>query len=534
MADHIFYNGIIHTMNGQIVSALAVKNEIIQAIGTLEDLKPLAENTCEFTDLLGNCVVPGFNDTHCHMLLTGKSYDELDLRGVRSFEEIIQRGQAYIKERQLPPGTWVVGGNFDQNIFDPPILPDKHVLDAISTVHPILLDRVCGHVATANSLAMSLSGYDGTENIPGGAVDKDANGEPTGILWEAALDRFKLLIPKATVETVKHALTTTMEKASAAGLTSMQSNDTGSIPVELIMEACKELEAEGHMSIRIFEEVSAPTLPLLEKFLELGLRTGDGNDFFKIGNIKLFADGSLGARSASLRKDYCDDPGNRGIAVYSQEELDELVLRAHQAGMQVAVHAIGDGAVAQCVQAFQKAWEYDHKDLRNRIVHCQFVDEELLNTMASNHIAADIQPPFVPSDSPLTSSRLGVRENGGYVWKSMINKGIRVGGGSDSPVETFDPIWGIHCAVNRTDENLLPKGGWHPDEKLSVEEAVKLYTSDGAYLSFEEHKKGTLEAGKLADFVVLDQNLFEIPADHIKDTKVLMTVLGGKIVFRKN
>lgn len=286
------------------------------------------------------------------------------------------------------------------------------------------------------------------------------------------------------------------------------------------------------MTVRIFEEIHAPRPDALQDFLRHGLRTGDGSDFFKIGNIKLITDGSLGTRTAYMRQDYSDDPGNQGIAVYTQDELDELVMAAHGAGMQVAAHAIGDGAAMQCIIAFEKAWESDHVDLRNRIVHCQFADNDMLERMAKSHIAADIQPPFVPSDSPLTASRLGERAQNGYVWKSMIEKGIHVGGGSDTPVEPFDPIWGIHCAVNRTDETGWPEGGWQPGQRLSVKEAVKLYTSDGAYLSLEEKRKGTLELGKLADFVVLDQNIFEVNPESIKEIKVLMTVVGGKTVYK--
>ena len=533
MANQIFYNGKIHTMNGEAVSAMAVKNHLIEAVGTTEEMKYLADADCTFTDLQGKCVLPGFNDTHCHVLLTGLSRERLDLTGVRSVEELIERGRSFILEKNLPEGTWIIGEGFDQNFFSTPDLPDGSVMNAISEVHPVMAERVCGHVGAANPLALSLVDFDEKTQIPGGVLDKDEKGRLTGILREAALDAFKLRMPAPSLDTIKKVILNTMKEANAAGITSMQSDDTDGVSFRLVSQAYRELEQEGKMTVRIFQEIHAPRIPALKEFLKLGLRTGDGSDFFQIGNIKLITDGSLGARTASLREDYCDDPGNRGIAVYTQEELDEVVLAAHRAGMQIAAHAIGDGAIQQCIRAFAKAWESDHVDLRNRIVHCQFVDDAMLDQMAENHIAADIQPPFVPSDFPLTQSRLGIRDSGGYAWKSMIHKGIHVGGGSDSPVESFSPIWGIHCAVNRTDPNSEPAGGWHPEQKLTVEEAIKLYTSDGAYLSFEEKKKGTLEAGKLADFVVLDQDLFTVEPEKIKDTKVLLTAVGGKIVFKR-
>lgn len=531
MADHIFHNGRIYTMSGQTASAIAVKDRRIEAVGTLEELQPLADGECVFTDLQGRCVVPGFNDTHCHLLMTGLKYERLNLNGVKSMEELIERGRTYIREKNLPEGAWVIGGGFDQNIFEDPVLPDGRVLEAISDVHPVMVERICGHVGAVNPLAMSLAGFDENTGIPGGMLDRDEEGHLNGIIWEAALDEFKLRMPKLDVISAKKAIQTAMSRANEAGLTSMQSDDTDGVPLDVTLQAYRELEAEGRMTVRIFQEVHAPRMQALEEFLKLGLRTGDGSDFFKIGNIKLITDGSLGARTARLREDYSDAPGEKGIAVYTQEELDELVLAAHRSGMQVAAHAIGDGAAAQCIHAFAKAWGSDHVDMRNRIVHCQFVDEQMLDQMAENHIAADIQPPFVPSDYPLTASRLGEREAGGYVWKSMMEKGIHVGGGSDSPVESFSPIWGIHCAVNRTDEHFQPAGGWHPEQKLMVEEAVRLYTSHGAYLSFEENQKGTLEPGKLADFVVLDRDLFEIRPEEIKDTKICMTVVGGTVVY---
>lgn len=531
MANHIFYHGRIHTMNGRMVSAIAVKDDLIEAVGTDEEMKRLAGADCEFTDLRGNCVVPGFNDTHCHVMMTGIKYDRLNLDGVRSAEELIERGRAYIRERKLPEGTWVIGGGYNHNIFDDPVLPDGSVMEAISSVHPVMVERICGHVGAANRLAMDMVGFDERTEIPGGVLDKDETGRLTGILREAALDEFKMRMPEIDAAAAGQAILTVMRKANAAGLTSMQSDDTDGAPIETVMQAYQELEKEGKMTVRIFQEVHAPRMSDLEAFLKLGLRTGDGSDFFRIGNIKLLTDGSLGARTARLREDYSDDPGNKGIAVYTQEELEELVLAAHRAGMQVAAHAIGDGAAEQCIQAFEKAWKSDCVDLRNRIVHCQFADEDMLERMAENHIAADIQPPFVPTDSLLTQSRLGARDKWGYVWKSMLEKGIHVGGGSDSPVEPFSPVWGIHCAVNRNDEKLEPAGGWHPEQKLTVEEAVKLYTADGAYLSFEEDRKGTLESGKLADFAVLDQEIFEIDPAKIKDTRVLMTVVGGRVVY---
>lgn len=580
MKKHIFYNGVIHTMSRNtdqmaaentvknaaqmsaentvenaaqmaaentaenaaqvvsdtlnlsdgIVSAMAVEGDRIIAVGSDASVTALADDGDEITDLEGRAVFPGFNDSHCHVFHTGLKDERLDLYGVQSMEEIIERGRIYIEERHLAEGEWVIGGGFDQNVFDNPVLPDGKVLEAISSKHPILIERVCGHVGAANALALKMTGFSDGPEITGGIFDRDDHGRLTGVIRESALDQFKLHVPKLDVEGARRVILNVLPKANAAGLTSMQSDDSEGAPFEVIRQAYESLEAEGKLTVRIFEEIERPRPQVLREFLKLGLRTGDGSPYFKVGNIKLITDGSLGARTAAMREGYGDDPGNRGIYVYTQEDMDEMVMLAHEAGLQVAAHAIGDGSIEQCIRAFAKAWQSDHKDLRNRVVHCQFLDEEMMRMMAENHVCADIQPPFVPSDMGLVASRVGERVKG-YPWKALLKHGIHLGGGSDSPVETFDPIWGIHCAVNRTDADFAPEGGWHPEEKLSVQEAVALYTTGGAYVSLEEDVKGKLEPGYYADFVVLDQDLFAIVPEKIKETRVLATYVGGRCVY---
>lgn len=532
MADQIFYNGKIYTMDGsETVSAIAVKNGRIEAVGKDVDILSLAEENCGKTNLKGACVVPGFHDSHCHLLQTGLGYERLDLRNTASREEIVEKGRRYIRERNIPAGSWIVGGGYDHNIFTDPRLPDGALLDAISTEHPIMIERVCGHVGAANTFAMKLAGFDRNTKMPGGNVELDEQGNPTGILWEAALDEFKLRIPKPETEDCKRAVLAAAKMANSFGLTSVQTDDLGGAPLDTVLEAYHQLEEEGKLTLRVNEEVQAARPPVLKEFLARGLRTGDGTDYFRIGNIKLITDGSLGARSAYMREDYADEPGSRGIAVYTQEALDEVVLMAHEAGMQVACHAIGDGAAEQCIRAFGKAYEASPKDLRHRIVHCQFADQEMFDAMVKYRIAADIQPPFTATDMPLTAPRLGEREKLGYCWKTMYDAGILLGGGSDSPVETMNPLWGIYCAVTRMDAEQNPSEGWHPEQKLSVWEAVNIYTKGGAALSLEEHQKGMLKEGYLADFAVLSDDIFETEPRRIKDIKVLRTVIGGKTVF---
>ena len=534
MADFIFYNGTIYTMAGIVAHAIAISGYKIDAVGTDEQILGLKTDSTIVIDLEGKCVVPGFIDSHCHVLYGGLEQNQLSLRDTNSIEELIERGREYIRANNIPEGTWIIGSGYDHNVFPEHRHPDVHDLDAISTRHPILIERVCGHIGAANTAALHLTGFDQDQEILGGGkIERDKEGNPTGILVETVLDLIKHHLPRPTVEESKSAIIRIFKEASSYGVTSMHTDDVMGSTLETVMQAYREVRREGMASVRIWEEVQAPRLPELKSFLDKGLRTGDGDRFFKIGNIKLITDGSLGARTAFLKEDYSDDPGNRGVNVYTQEELNEVVLFAHQNGMQLACHAIGDGSALQCASALADAYESDRKDLRNRIVHCQFVNEAILEQMVRGKVCADIQPPFLASDYPIVHERMGSRDRGGYAWKTLRERGIRLGGGSDSPVETFNPIWGIHCAVNRTDTEDLPEGGWHPTEKLTVEEAVSLYTKDGAVLSFEENEKGTLEPGKYADFVVLDKNIFEVPSIEIRHIQVTMTVMDGKIVYEK-
>lgn len=529
-----FINGRVYTLEGYIAEAVAVSGEKIAAVGSTRDILGMCGEDSEIVDLKGKCLLPGFNDSHMHLLLYGLSSDKVDLKGAASIGEIIEAGRKYIERENRREGEWVVGYGFDQNLFPGRELPLKEDIDKISERHPVLIDRICGHVGTANTLALKLVGVTKATVIDGGIIDLDEQGEPTGILREAALDWFKSCIPKPGVEKVREIIRKTSKQALAFGLTSVQTDDLEGADIDTMLEAYQSLARDCELELRIFEEVQAPRMERLQRFLSTGMRTGYGNEYFRIGNIKLLLDGSLGARTAGMRQGYSDDPDNKGVFVYSQEELDEMVSTAHKAGMQVAFHCIGDGAVEQCINAVEKAMREDPKQLRHRIVHCQIADSGLFERMARLGIAADIQPPFVASDYTIVEDRIGAeRARKSYAWKTMLEQGIHLGGGSDCPVETCDPIWGIYCAVTREDINGKPEGGWLPNEKISVEEAVRLYTIDPAYLSFEEEIKGTIKVGKLADMVVLSEDIFEAEPREIKNIRVLLTMVGGKVRYTR-
>lgn len=527
--DTILFNGKIRTMAGRCAAALAIKDGVIEAVGSDEEILALKTSGSTLMDLRGCLTLPGFTDSHMHMLYTGVGEKRLDLRGVSSAQEIVRRGRKYIREHSISPGDWIIGYGFDHNSFQPPVLPDMSVAEAISKEHPVLLDRICGHVGTVNSAALAAAGFDRSTRIEGGILEKDAQGNLTGILCEAALDKIRTFIPRPTQTQIEETLRDIGAKFAAVGLTAVHSDDLGpeGTDWDTLSAAVKALEARGELMVRIHEEWLVSGAEELRRVIERGFYSGSGGDSLRLCNIKLITDGSLGARTAFLRADYSDDAGNRGISVYTQEQLDELIRLCHGAGLQSACHAIGDGAAQQCIDAVEKAVRSEPKDLRHRIVHCQIGDLQLYQRMAALGMGADIQPAFTATDSPLVASRLGARGAESYAWKTMLDCGVTLGGGSDSPVESFSPIWGIYCAVTRSDGSGAPP--WMPEQCLSVEEAVALYTTGAAKLACQEERSGTLEPGKLADIVVLDRDIFSIPQEEIKNASPLLTLRGGKV-----
>ena len=583
MALTAFLHGKIYTMQSKaadvapfallkdvsdivMAEAMLIDGDTITAVGSdaeiLAQIREISSGTgsdaVTTVDLAGRCVLPAFNDSHCHLLATGLNEVRLDLRGVRSCEEIVARGRAYLASAALAPDDWIVGYGFDQNLFDDKRLPDRSTAEAISPDRPVFLDRVCGHVGAVNRAALAIAGYDENTVITGGVLARDENGKLNGILKEAALDKMRRLIPQPSPAMLEAALLHAMRNANRFGLASVQTDDLESAALDSVIALYHKLEAEGRLTLRIYEEIQQPRVPQLQSFLDRGLRTGDGDDFFRVGNIKLLTDGSLGARTAYMREPYADAQETAGVAVYTQDALNEVVALAHRNGMQVAFHAIGDGAIEQVVRSVEDAMRTEEKAAislmpeneiyskedsalkqtsspsshRHRIVHCQFIGGDLLARIKEAGLCADIQPPFTASDYLIVDARVGAeRSDWSYVWRTMAEAGIPLGGGSDSPVETMNPIWGIDCAVNRTDLTHLPEDGWHASQCLTVPQAISLYTRGSAYTEFSEHRKGQIAEGMLADFIVLSEDIFEVETRRIRDIQVLETYVGGRPVL---
>lgn len=537
--DLILYNGKIVTMDSAspVVEAVGTQGGKISYIGNSKEILKLKTSETKLIDLEGKLVLPGFNDSHMHLLNYGASLRKANLIGTTSVQDIIERMKRFIEDNSISLGSWVEGRGWNHDYFDEKRFPTRYDLDQISTEYPIIATRACGHVSVVNSKAMEIAGI--TKDTPqpeGGHFDIDESGQPLGILREKALNLILSHVPKPTTEEIKSILSEASTNVSKAGITSVQTDDFEAMPgvhYSTVVAAYKDLANKKELPVRVYEQCLFGSPKKLNEFLKDGFNTGLGNEWFKIGPLKLLADGSLGARTAYLCDPYADDPSTKGIAVYNQEELDEMVKIAHNAGMQVAIHCIGDKIMYMSFESYEKAlYQNPRGDHRHSIIHCQITDETLLDKYRDNNVIAHIQPIFIDYDLHIVESRVGKEKaSTSYNWKGMFDRGVHVACGSDCPVETFNVLQGIYCSVTRKDLKGYPNGGWLPDQKLTVEQAVYGYTLGAAYASFEENIKGSISVGKLADMVVLSKDIFAIEPEEIKDVEVLKTIVDGNIVF---
>lgn len=540
--DLILINGNVHTMDlhNEIAEAAAVKDGKFIKVGGNSDVLSLKSDNTKVLDLKGRTVVPGFNDSHMHLLSFGYSLRMVDLKGCKSIEDMVYKVRSFISEKGLKKGTWVNGMGWNHDYFEgEKVFPTRYDLDKISTDHPVVLTRVCGHVSVVNSKALEVSGIDrDTLQAEGGHFDTDENGEPFGIFRENANNLIYDRIPNASIHEVKEMILDAADYANSKGLTSVQTDDFGHVPgngFREVIKAYTELKESGKLNLRIYEQCLLPDILMLRDFLDDGYTTGYGDEMFRIGPLKLLSDGSLGARTAALCEPYADDPYTSGILVYTHEEMDELVLTADNAGMDSAIHSIGDKAMYMAFDSIENVQNVStRKDARHSIVHCQITDDALINKFKDMDIIAHIQPIFLHYDLHIVEDRVGKHKaEKTYAFKTMLKKGIHIGLGTDCPVEDLDTMNSIYCAVTRMDLEGYPKGGWLPEENLTVKDAVSSYTMGSAYASFEEDIKGSITEGKLADMVVLDSDIFKISPEKIKDVQVDMTFLGGKLVYER-
>jgi predicted amidohydrolase YtcJ len=505
--------------------AVAVKGERVLAVSA-DGLDGLVGPHTAVVELRGRLVVPGFNDAHVHFLEGGFSLLSVDLRGARDEAELVARLRAHA--RVLPSGTWIRNGNWDHEAWPSRALPTRHLIDPATPEHPVLVNRLDGHIALANSLALRLAGVDRhTPDPPGGHLERDPRGEPTGILKDNALSLVARVVPEPSRDMNRRAARAALAEAARRGVTTVQDNSgTDALPTYL------ELRARGELSARLSVWRPIAALPAL---LEAGVRTGLGDDWVSLGALKILSDGSLGAGTAACFEPYADDPATSGLLLYEPEELDRLVREADAAGFQLAVHAIGDRANSLVLDAFEKAEAANGpRDRRFRIEHAQVVRREDLARYRALQVVASVQPSHAIDDLRFAERRLGAaRCRGAYNVASFLRAGVPVAFGTDWYVEPLDPRLGLYAAVTRERAEGGPSGGWFPEEKVSLEDALDLYTRGSAYAERAERGKGTLEAGKLADLVVFAADLFALPPRALLDTPVDLTVAGGQVVFER-
>ncbi len=532
----VFYNGTIITLDPALPQgeAMAVAGDKILAVGTREDINSLAGPGAKAVDLAGRVIVPGFNDSHMHLLNWGLGLSGVDLTKARSVPELVRLGREFLAEH--PEREWLVGRGWNEENFVEKVSPSKADLDQISRSRPVVFIRACGHICTANSKALEKAGItQDTANPPGGSIDRSGPGEePTGILRENAIALVTKLIPSPTKTDLREIIRQASRSAAALGLTTVQSNDlsgAGSFDTELAVY--RKLAAENELPIRVNLQATMPTIQDIAAYLKVRKEEQVPNSYLTLGPLKLYADGSLGGRTAALTYPYKDEPGTCGMPLYEQAQLDELVFFAAKGNLQVAVHAIGDLALDMVLTSFAKAKKREpHWKARPRVVHCQIARREQFLKMSQLGIVADIQPIFVPTDLHFVEERIG-RENTAYAyaWRTMLQKGIKAAGGSDCPVEDCNPLWGMHAAITRQDRSGFPPNGWQPKERLTPLEALRLFTLGSAYAEQAELQKGTLSAGRLADFVVLPENPLEVNPRRLLEMKVQATYVAGQLVF---
>ncbi len=532
----LFFGGTILTMNDEAteVESLIIENNKIVATGSFDLLSTY--NIDQSIDLNGRTLLPGFNDSHMHLLGFGEALQLCRLEGTTSVTDL----QIKLKDFALRSSdTWIRGRGWNQDYFTDSRLPLASDLDKIVSDRPVVLNRACGHILVCNSKALEIAGISKETPQPeGGAIDIDKNGQPTGILRENAMNLVQLHFPAPTKESLESAIVTGAKYALSHGITSVQSDDLCVHPEHLtglILDTLENMDKNKTLPVRINEQALFRTTDNLKKFINKGFKTGRGTAFYKDGPLKILADGSLGARTAFLTKGYADAPDVTGISMYDQTTLNEMVELAQKNGLSTAIHAIGDGTIDMALEAIEMAQKkYPNETLRSSIVHCQITRQDHFDKMKKLNVLAHVQPIFIDYDMHIVESRIGSnRMKTTYAWNTMLSEGVHLAFGSDCPVEPLDIMPNIYSAVTRKNLKGQPENGWIPSEKLDVLTVLKAFTIWSAYASGEDDIKGSIEVGKLADFAILDRNPLTVQPDDILNIQVLQTWVDGKLAYEK-
>lgn len=530
-ADLIVTNARIYTVdeNRPVVDAMAIRDGRVVATGAQLGILTLRGPNTQVLDLHGRTVIPGMIDSHVHLLNLGNSLRNVDLVGTSSYDEVIARVVA--RARETPAGAWIVGRGWDQNDWGDTRFPTHEALSRAVPNHPVVLTRIDGHATLVNAAALRAGGVTAqTQDPAGGRIERAADGSPAGVLVDAAMGLVNRHVPPATKDQMKSAVQAAIAEMNRWGLTSVHDAGVG----RAVIDVYEEVAREGRFNIRDYVMV-ANNDEAINHYLQRGPQNGlyDGRLWIKA--IKISSDGALGSRGAALIEPYSDDPGNTGLALVPPGRVRDVSIKALQRGFQVNVHAIGDRANRMVLDEFAEAFrQVPVVDHRFRIEHAQIIHPDDVPRFAQLGVIPSMQASHQTSDMYWAVNRIGpTRVLGSYAWRSLLNTGVIIANGSDLPVERTNPLISFMASVARQDARGWPAGGWFPEQRMTRDEALKSMTIWAAYAGFMEKDVGSLAPGKLADFVVLDQDIMRVPPELILSANVLATYLGGKAVFQK-
>lgn len=529
-ADLIVHNAVVWTANEQQpeAEALAIAGDTLIAVGKEKEIMVYRGEKTQIIDASRQFITPGFIDCHVHFLTGGFRLSSVQLRDAATPEVFIQRIRDFAAT--LEPGDWITGGDWDHENWGGE-LPTKEWIDEFTPDNPVFINRLDGHMALANSAALKAAGISADSvivDIEGGAIIRDENGELTGIFKDNAMSLIEPFIAELSGEQKDRALQAAMEYVASKGVTSVHSVGDG-LGEMAVFERAREAEK---LMTRIYAMIPLSNWPALQN--KIGTE-GSGDKWLKIGGLKGFVDGSLGSHTAAFFKPYSDSPGEKGLLVNTETDLYEWISGADQAGLQVAVHAIGDRANRILLDIYERVTkENGPRDRRFRIEHAQHISYSDMNRFAELNVIPSMQPYHVIDDGRWAEKVIGSkRSKTTYPFRSLLDAGARLAFGSDWFVAPPTPLDGIYAALTRRTLDDARPNGWTPEQKIEIDEALRAYTINAAYASFEEDRKGSLEVGKLADFVIMEQDLRRIAPEMIREVKITMTIVGGKTVYRR-
>lgn len=529
-ADLVIVNAHVWTVDDAKpeAEAVAVEGERIALVGTNAEARALAGASTRLIDARGRLVLPGFQDNHTHFINGGETVGQLDLKDAATAEEFGRRIASYAKTKK--PGAWITGGNWDHDKFPGAELPTAALIDRFCSDYPVFVTRFDGHMAVANNMALKLAGVtaEATDPVGGSIVRKPGTREPAGVFKDAAMDLVRRVIPPPTPDEVAEFARTAFAEARRLGLTTIQDMLDG----EAHLRAYETVRAEGGMTARVYGRWPVADWQWLAERVK---KQGVGDDLFALRSLKGFADGSIGSSTALFFQPYAEDPSNVGLPSDHLHKLPEWALAADRAGLQLSIHAIGDRAIYEILDIFEKLERTNGmRDRRPRVEHDQHTHPRDFTRHVALGVIASVQPYHAIDDGRFVEKRIGFRRSQStYAFRSFLDAGARMCFGSDWTVAPLDPILGIDAAVNRQTLDGKNPNGWFPEQKITVAEAIRAYTLENAYAAFMEVKTGSISPGKYADLVILDKDLLRIPASEIKATRVDTTLLSGKVVYQR-